>query len=96
MKKVFTALAFVLISSAAHSGSITSWRCEYTLLTDTTAVKLTTDANLTSSATMTVDNASPSGSYTVSSNTVTNTYSGELECGTVNFIVTDNSTTYND
>ena len=96
MKKAITAIAFVLVSSTAHSGSITAWRCEYTLLTDKTAVKLTTDANLTSSATMTADNSSPSGSYTISTNTITNSYTGELQCGTIDFVVTDNSATYND
>lgn len=96
MKKVITTLTLMLISSTAYSGSITTWRCEYTLLTNKTAVKLTTDANLTSSATMTADNSSPSGSYTISTNTITNSYNGELECGSIDFVVTDNSTTYND
>lgn len=93
-KKMLTASAFILVSSFAHGGSITSWQCEYTLLTNKTAIKLTVDSSLSSSATMTADNASPSGTYTITGNTVTNSYSGEMACGNTAFVVTDNSTTY--
>lgn len=84
------------ISGSAYAGSITNWVCEYTYLTNKTAIKLTADANLTSSATFTYDGSSPTGTYTISTNTITSTVSNEQNCGTMDFVITDGSTTYND
>ena len=97
MKFKFALVATALFSaSVAHANSIDTIKCEYNETLNNTAVQLITSSNLSGSATMTADSAAPSGSYSISTNTITNTYSGNLDCSSKAFVVTDGSTTYSE
>lgn len=97
MKLKFALVATAIFSSSvAHANTIDTIKCEYNETLNNTAVQLITSSNLTSSATMTADNAAPSGTYTISTNKITNTYSGNVDCSSKAFVVTDGSTTYSE
>ena len=92
--KFALATTAIFTASIAHANTIDTIKCEYNETLNNTAVQLITSSNLSSSSTMTADSAAPTGTYTISTNKITNTYSGNVDCTSKAFEVTDGSTTY--